>query len=434
MRRLLLYLPLLFGILLSQSTWAQHDDIEETDSTSTGWGGGGGGGLNPELPTGSVTSISLSRTSVTLDGGKFIKLVATINSDAQNKSVIWTTSNSSIASVDNYGLVRALGKGKATITATAAGNTELKAVCNVTVTSDYNGMRVPPDVSFEFCYNAADYDALHHTIPNHPLSNMKDASLQLSENIPALVNGELLRIAERCEGYIDRWDKGSTESGAYFFRQGSDCMTIVAKVAPKLNTGNASDFVCNRGDGYNYMWRIGDNNRSYLHTWTAYDENRSLLLSTEKPQILAVRVDGNNNVIILQNLTTGERRQIENVNWGGGNNVFKLFYNDGGEFFLGDFYWVYYSFELLTDGQINLFKESILKGDVNDDGDVDIADAVCIVNHVVGKSTLVFNAAAADVNGDGDVDIADAVRIVNLVVGKIDALARRRQTSLPESE
>jgi len=39
-----------------------------------------------------------------------------------------------------------------------------------------------------------------------------------------------------------------------------------------------------------------------------------------------------------------------------------------------------------------------------------------------------------DVNGDGDVDIADAVRIVNLVLGKIDALARRRQTSLPEPE
>ena len=75
-----------------------------------------------------------------------------------------------------------------------------------------------------------------------------------------------------------------------------------------------------------------------------------------------------------------------------------------------------------------------VKGDVNGDGDVDIADAVCIVNHVVGKATPSFVAAAADVNGDGDVDIADAVRIVNLVVGKIDALARRRQTSLPEPE
>lgn len=77
---------------------------------------------------------------------------------------------------------------------------------------------------------------------------------------------------------------------------------------------------------------------------------------------------------------------------------------------------------------------SSTKGDVNGDGDVDIADAVCIVNHVVGKTNTSFNAAAADVNGDGDIDIADAVYIVNLVVGKIDALVRQRPTTLPESE
>jgi hypothetical protein len=64
------------------------------------------------------------------------------------------------------------------------------------------------------------------------------------------------------------------------------------------------------------------------------------------------------------------------------------------------------------------------KGDVNNDGDVDIADAVCIVNHVVGIATPSFVAQAADVNGDGDVDIADAVRIINLIVGKIQALTR----------
>ena len=70
--------------------------------------------------------------------------------------------------------------------------------------------------------------------------------------------------------------------------------------------------------------------------------------------------------------------------------------------------------------------EDYKKGDVNGDGDVDIADAVCIVNHVVGKPTPTFITAAVDVNNDGDIDIADAVRIVNLVVGKIPALAPRR--------
>ena len=80
------------------------------------------------------------------------------------------------------------------------------------------------------------------------------------------------------------------------------------------------------------------------------------------------------------------------------------------------------TFELLTDEELNLFKDRVVKGDVNGDGSVDIADAICIVNHIVGKPTSVFVDAAADVNDDGAVDIADAVRIVNLIVGKIDVL------------
>jgi hypothetical protein len=39
-----------------------------------------------------------------------------------------------------------------------------------------------------------------------------------------------------------------------------------------------------------------------------------------------------------------------------------------------------------------------------------------------------------DVNGDGEVDIADAVKIVNLVVGKIDALSRPAKEAKDEKE
>ena len=78
--------------------------------------------------------------------------------------------------------------------------------------------------------------------------------------------------------------------------------------------------------------------------------------------------------------------------------------------------------------------KDIIRGDVNGDGDVDIADAVCIVNHVVGKPNTNFIDAAADANSDGDIDIADAVHIVNFVVGKISALAPRFGWNLPEPE
>lgn len=74
-------------------------------------------------------------------------------------------------------------------------------------------------------------------------------------------------------------------------------------------------------------------------------------------------------------------------------------------------------------------------GDVNADRSVDIADAVCVVNRIVGKPTAMFIKELADVNHDGAVDIADAVYIVNYVVGKIETLARPREsTDLPEPE
>lgn len=76
--------------------------------------------------------------------------------------------------------------------------------------------------------------------------------------------------------------------------------------------------------------------------------------------------------------------------------------------------------ETISKLTINQYK----KGDVNNDGNVDIADAVCIVNHVVGIATPSFVAQAADANGDGSVDISDAVRIINLIVGKIQTLSR----------
>lgn len=96
-------------------------------------------------------------------------------------------------------------------------------------------------------------------------------------------------------------------------------------------------------------------------------------------------------------------------------------------------YFSYYQDAVLK-GFSRFYVNRDTKGDVNGDGDVDIADAVCIVNHVVDKPNTAFIEAAADANGDGDIDIADAVHIVNLVVGKITALAPRFEWNLPEPE
>ena len=72
-----------------------------------------------------------------------------------------------------------------------------------------------------------------------------------------------------------------------------------------------------------------------------------------------------------------------------------------------------------SDESFNVNIKSSILGDVNGDGNVDIADAVCIVNYVIGKPNSTFTLASADVNNDGVVNMADAIYIVNFVVGKI---------------
>ena len=82
---------------------------------------------DPEI---AVTGVSLSPTTVALEVGGTSNLTATVQpSNATNKAVSWSTSNQSVATVNN-GTVTAVAEGTATITATAGGKS---ATCSVTV-------------------------------------------------------------------------------------------------------------------------------------------------------------------------------------------------------------------------------------------------------------------------------------------------------------
>ena len=79
-----------------------------------------------------VTAVTLDSTSMTLIEGESQKLTASVSPyNAENKEVIWTSSNSTVASVKD-GLVTASKAGTATITVKTddGGKT---ATCEVTV-------------------------------------------------------------------------------------------------------------------------------------------------------------------------------------------------------------------------------------------------------------------------------------------------------------
>ena len=86
-----------------------------------------------------VTSIRFTKSSVSLDGGDTMQLTINIRpDDAANKDIVWSSSDDSVATVNQSGLVTALKKGTATITVIAQDGSDCKATCTVTVVSNAN--------------------------------------------------------------------------------------------------------------------------------------------------------------------------------------------------------------------------------------------------------------------------------------------------------
>ena len=78
-----------------------------------------------------VLKVELDFTKVELIVGGYQPLTATVSpSNATNKTVSWSSSNTSVATVDGSGKVTGIAAGSATITATAGGKS---ATCAVTV-------------------------------------------------------------------------------------------------------------------------------------------------------------------------------------------------------------------------------------------------------------------------------------------------------------
>ena len=81
-----------------------------------------------------VTSIKLNKTSVTLKKGNKLTLKATVYpKNANNRAVVWKSSNKKVATVSSKGVVKAVGNGTATITVTAKDGSKKKAICKVNI-------------------------------------------------------------------------------------------------------------------------------------------------------------------------------------------------------------------------------------------------------------------------------------------------------------
>lgn len=89
-----------------------------------------------------VTGVTLDKSSLELTEGDVTIITATVNpSNASNKNVYWTSSDSSVATVDNTGKVTAVKRGKAVITVTTKDGNKT-ATCTITVIKPSHGVDI----------------------------------------------------------------------------------------------------------------------------------------------------------------------------------------------------------------------------------------------------------------------------------------------------
>ena len=133
----------------SQETPAQQPAQDTEASVEAGGENPGEAGTGTEETPVQAEEIILNYESASLDALDTLQLSARVYPEDCDQSVIWTSSDPSVAVVDANGLVTAVGRGEAgsgmaTITATAAAaaadGSELTASCYITVRSD--GRRV----------------------------------------------------------------------------------------------------------------------------------------------------------------------------------------------------------------------------------------------------------------------------------------------------
>ena len=197
-----------------------------------------------------------------------------------------------------------------------------------------------PDVPFTVNYNAAKYDASTQTFAK--------TNGQLADTDVIITGGTLtehdgyVTVATNSRGIINGY-------GNYFNRTYSTPnLTIISK---QRTEGINCHMFANRSSSGSYNWMY----RPYSNKLTLHgNSEQGDIAVTTQPVIESVRISSN-RLATYNNYTDNTSNTKSNFKYGGTNGSVALFagYTDySGEWFVGDFYWIYMSQTTLTDEQV----------------------------------------------------------------------------------
>ncbi len=283
--------------------------------------------------------------------------------DGFDGTITYASDNEEVATIDNEGVVSLVSAGTAVITASFAGNdTYEAAVARYTLTVQ----------------NAA-------VIGTDKFELVADASTLAAGDVIILVG--TYEVDEVSQTYALGTNQKTNNRQAVAVTINSTDGTITPSSDVQQITLEEGWYF-NVGNGYLYA---ASKTANQLKTEAEADDNAKATISTD---------DDDNATIIFQ----GENTR----------NELRFNYNTGDPLF------ACYAEETTTGSLSHIYKK-VIKGDVNNDGNVTIADVTALVNIILGKDDEVpykYNHEAANVNGDDNITIADVTALVNIILGK----------------
>ena len=122
------------------------------------------------MPLVTATSITLNKTESVMPKDATLQLIATVLPESTtNMALTWASSDTTIATVDENGLVTAVAVGNATITAATTDGSNLSASCAVTVSNDLN--------DYDNYLAMSDITVMHGDTIMIPIRMVNDASI-----------------------------------------------------------------------------------------------------------------------------------------------------------------------------------------------------------------------------------------------------------------
>ena len=293
-----------------------------------------------------ATSIELNQTSANVTEGETLQLTATVMpEDATDKTVTWASSDETVATVDQNGLVTAVAAGAATITASTIDGSDFSASCEVTV----NGAAT--------VNNSLDADAL-------------SARCGEEKQLAVRMDNESSITALQCDIYLPEGISIATEDGDY----------LIDLVPAR----KATNHTVSTNDLPNGAIRL------------------FITSATSKP------FKGNSGDLFILNLVVGGDAESGEYSLDLRNII--LSDTEAHPYYVPDL-------------NVPVTIMDYIKGDVNIDGTVNVSDYVATANYILELDPHPFLFVAADIDENLTINVSDLVGVANIALNFMGAPA-----------